>query len=312
MFGYDEPLQERLRIAATDATTDHEVKEKLRILFKKWAVEYKDTTGLKNVATLHKQFPQRRRPQPAAVHTEAGKKSPSPVGSPTTASAASPPRATSAVAPPRQTASTAFGVFAEDHNYNKHHRKSKSKTKHATFNLEKEKPQLKEALANASVASTNLTNALKRINREKETSSQNSEAVSHIANCKQLRKIILRYIQFVESDQWLGSLIHANEELVSAIQLFEEYNKPIDQDSDSDEDWNMVPERPNSTNVEGISEKLTRAKLHDDDSPPPMPPRPSAAGKGKTVAESEEEDDPNDPFGNQYEIEADEAEGVTW
>lgn len=121
------------------------------------------------------------------------------------------------------------------------------------FNLEKEKTQLLQAIASSSVASTNLLNTLKHINRERERVSENPDALNQFETCKLLRRQILRYIQHIESEQWLGSLIHANDELVNALMSFEVLDKSVDDDSDSeeeadgDQEWDSVGERTKST-----------------------------------------------------------------
>lgn len=43
-------------------------------------------------------------------------------------------------------------------------------------------------------------------------------------------------IHHVESEQWLGSLLHANDELVAALMTFEQLDRSIDADSDSDDE----------------------------------------------------------------------------
>ena len=116
----------------------------------------------------------------------------------------------------------------------KHGKKSRSRA----FNLEKEKPQLLQAIASSSVASTNLMNALKLLNREQLRVSEHAETVERFETCKALRRQILRYIQHVESEQWLGSLINANDSLVEALMAYEILDKSVDDDSDSEEqDW---------------------------------------------------------------------------
>ena len=70
------------------------------------------------------------------------------------------------------------------------------------------------AIAQASIASTNLLNGIQLINRETERVSENAEVVRRFEVCKNLRRNILYYIQNVESDQWIGSLVNANDELV--------------------------------------------------------------------------------------------------
>ena len=40
----------------------------------------------------------------------------------------------------------------------------------------------------------------------------------------------------MEDEQWLGSLLHANDELVMALMTFEQLDRSIDADSDSEDD----------------------------------------------------------------------------
>lgn len=79
--------------------------------------------------------------------------------------------------------------------------KSKEKNKAAKgkgrkpFNLEAEKEQMKSVIADSSIASTNLVNALQSINRERERISENRVAVERFDQCKQLRRRVLRYVR---------------------------------------------------------------------------------------------------------------------
>ncbi|KAK2074729.1 hypothetical protein P8C59_008913 [Phyllachora maydis] len=111
-----------------------------------------------------------------------------------------------------------------------------TKKKHKSFNLEAEKEQMKSKIAEASIAATNLMNTLQSINREQERISNNQAAVQRFEACKQLRRQILRYIHHIESEQWLGSLLHANDELVTALMTYEQLDRSIDADSDSDDE----------------------------------------------------------------------------
>jgi hypothetical protein len=165
-----------------------------------------------------------------------------------------------------------------------------------------------QSLAGASVAATNLKNALKLINRETERPSQNSEVVKRFNDCKQLRRSILRFIQHVESEQWLGGLIHANEELVEALTLYEVLDKPIEEDSDSEDDWNTPP----GGGIEGVSSGMAKLGMYSapqEGYTPAMPPRPAADtnAKGKQKAdrndpEVDEDEDPDNPFGDSHRM----------
>lgn len=43
-------------------------------------------------------------------------------------------------------------------------------------------------------------------------------------------------IQNVEAEEWLGALIQANDQLVTALMTFEQLDSSIDADSDSDDE----------------------------------------------------------------------------
>ena len=264
----DEPLLERLRLLAKDDMVDAEVRAKCNILFRQWAVAYKGTAGLERIAALYKQLPQTKRPQPhqskvlRETEAEAERENASSPASPTSSDrrGSSPPShmsvPSSTLRPvtlgpaPLQSSS----IFKKD-----------KKGKHKPFNLEKEKPRLLETIATASVASTNLLNALQLINREEQRVSNNSEVMSRFETCKLLRRQILRYIQLVESDQWIGSLLSANDELVKALIAFEIMDKSIDDDSDSEHEryGNMPPTSPKSpTGIRG-AEEIGRASCRE-------------------------------------------------
>ncbi|KAI9672986.1 MAG: putative actin patch assembly and actin polymerization protein [Caeruleum heppii] len=326
----DEPLLERLRIAATDPVSDPEVKGKCKLLFGQWSVAYSKTPGMERISSLYKQLPQRKKPrtqQQSKVlrETEAeaeldGRERSSSTTSPTTPSSSS-----FRTAPLSSVSNTSAQT-------------KKSKLRSKPFNLEKEKPQLMESLASASVASTNLMNALKLINRENKRVSEDAEVLKRFETCKVLRRQILRYIQYVESEQWLGSLIHANEELVNALMAFEILDKSVDVDSDSDEDeWDddsaskMAIKSPGGGDATDTFAGLTLGDKSENAVPakPPrpgmsmaMPPKPSfSATKGKYAQESpkeepddQDDDDEDDPFADRNAVSTPHMErpGMTW
>ena len=86
------------------------------------------------------------------------------------------------------------------------------------------------SIAQASIASTNLLNGLQLVNRENERVSENAEVFRRFETCKNLRRQILHYIQHVESDEWIGSLVNANDELVRALTAYEIMDRSISDD----------------------------------------------------------------------------------
>lgn len=119
------------------------------------------------------------------------------------------------------------------------------------------------------------------------------EVVQRFETCKQLRRQILRYIHLVESEQYIGGLLNANDELVKGLMAFEIMDKSIDDDSDSDNEES------------GTSPHMAALKI--EESPPAKPPRPTSIpmpsiptiSKQRSEPDIEPEADDDDPFGDQ-------------
>lgn len=277
---------------------DAEVRQKVNILFRQWAVAYKGTPGLERIVALHKELPRTKRPQPqqsrivrqqdAEAAREREEHSPPP----------SPPKARRSEAQHVSSSSSsrpvALGnaaplpsssIFKRD--------KKDKKSRGKPFNLDKEKSQLLETIASANVASTNLLNGLQLINREQQRVSENAEVMRRFETCKQLRRQILRYIHLVESEQYIGGLLNANDELVKGLMAFEIMDKSIDDDSDSDNELSS-----------SLSAEAAMAGLRIEQQAPAKPPRPMsipmppapAPSKQRAAPESEPEEDEDDPF----------------
>ncbi|KAI4685935.1 uncharacterized protein J4E88_003772 [Alternaria novae-zelandiae] len=289
----DEPLLERLRILARDDTVDAEVRQKANVLFRSWAVAYKGTPGLERIAALHKELPRTKRPQPQQSRivrqqdAEAAREREEHSQSPPRSRRPEPPhtsssRTTTPVVLGAGTPLPTTSLFKRD-------KKDKKKTKGQPFNLEKEKGQMLETMASANVASTNLLNGLQLINREQQRVSENAEVMRRFETCKQLRRQILRYIHLVESEQYIGGLLNANDELVKGLMAFELMDKSIDDDSDSDNEEGNVSAAEAAMGNMGLNE-----------SAPPKPPRPMSIPMPpqRVEPDSEPEEDEDDPFGD--------------
>ncbi|KAI4924227.1 uncharacterized protein J4E92_007308 [Alternaria infectoria] len=289
----DEPLLERLRILARDDTVDAEVRQKANVLFRSWAVAYKGTPGLERIAALHKELPRTKRPQPQQSRivrqqdAEAAREREEHSQSPPRSRRPEPPhtsssRTTTPVVLGAGTPLPTTSLFKRD-------KKDKKKTKGQPFNLEKEKGQMLETMASANVASTNLLNGLQLINREQQRVSENAEVMRRFETCKQLRRQILRYIHLVESEQYIGGLLNANDELVKGLMAFELMDKSIDDDSDSDNEEGNVS-----------AAEAAMANMGFNESAPPKPPRPTSIPMPpqRVEPDSEPEEDEDDPFGD--------------
>jgi LAS seventeen-binding protein 5 len=173
------------------------------------------------------------------------------------------------------------------------------------------------AIAQASIASTNLLNGLQLINRETERVSDNPEIVKRFETCKSLRRQILLYIQHVESDDWIGSLVNANDELVKALTAYEIMDRSIEDDSDSDEFEPASSARGHPISTDTATQ-LAGIRISDD--PPAKPPRPPPATMAMPPVpkfqdgDVDEDDDADNPFGDSNAVSTPQVErsGMTW
>jgi flagellar biosynthesis GTPase FlhF len=76
------------------------------------------------------------------------------------------------------------------------------------FNFEIEKPNILSSIATASQASNNLINALKLVNREKESIEENTRVQETLTSAKAARKAVVRYIQVRLDNQPSGLITH--------------------------------------------------------------------------------------------------------
>ncbi|KAL6892799.1 hypothetical protein HDV57DRAFT_198948 [Trichoderma longibrachiatum] len=366
----DEPLLERLRVCGTSDLSDPEVRKKCRELFSSWS-QYANKPGLERIARLHKELPKRKvtvtqERSRVIKETEnpfgdeeddepASPKSPSPpaAAGPSSHGRSSHSRGSSMVDSfkHQQTSSLSLSnsgsggggggssVFGGSSSSDKKKRSSKAKSKRKPFNLEAEKEQMKSVIAESSLAATNLLNVLQTINREKERISDNSLAVERFESCKILRRKVLRFIHHVDHEQWLGPLLHANDELVHALMTFEQLDQSVDADSDSDDElaeqahlYRMAaikgkeelaareatsPTRAEHPDIAGLSltssprgtpppRPASKPAFSAPPIPPPLPsnPRPSAQPRtGSYLSDEEDDDDDDNPFADKNIVE---------
>lgn len=323
----DEPLLERLRLLPHDQVTDATVRKKCQVLFVQWADAYKNTAGLERIANLYKELPKTHRPAQARQKVLQDTERYDSDGEPPQSSSGTRSRATSSATPVSRS-STPVTLSSTAHSssgFSKLSKKSKS-SQGKPFNLAREKDNMTTTIAQASIASTNLLNGLQLINRETQRVSENQEVVRRFETCKNLRRKILYYIQHVESDDWIGSLVNANDELVKALTAYEITDRSIDDDSDSDA-WEhsgtSTPNPPPVHNMESNTKQLAGLKM-DEEQPPAKPPRPGGismptkptfpeANSGAQETPNDGEDD-NDPFGdaNAAPTPYHERPGMTW
>lgn len=97
---------------------------------------------------------------------------------------------------------------------------------HATYSWihlddAQEKPQLLTSIANASQAANNLVNAITLVNPQTDSLQTNERVQECLDNAKLCRKSIVRYIQLVENEELIGTLIDTNERIIAALEMYD-------------------------------------------------------------------------------------------
>lgn len=344
----DGPLLERLRIAAADPTSDPDVRTKCKDLFGQWVASAKDNPGLEGAKSLYNQLPKTHKPvQQRREQSRVLRETEEDVQREHEQEMArdrsdSIPRAGEPSSPNMLRKQSSPITLGQSSTFAPKKVKKDKKSKVKGFNLEREKPAILQAIAASSVASTGLTNALRLVNRENERVSQNAEVMKRFESCKQLRRQILRYIQLVETEEFLGGLIHANEELVNALMAFEVMDKSVDDDSDSEMEEAQHLSRQAARSEQAATREAEKLVAAMNISSPAKPPRPAAPGhiampppqaprpantnwKAKQIESDSEsdtdvdddDDDPDDPFGDKNAMKTPDPDslgrkGYTW
>ncbi|KAF9809064.1 hypothetical protein IEO21_07601 [Rhodonia placenta] len=100
------------------------------------------------------------------------------------------------------------------------------KVQRKPFDFEQEKPQILTAIANASQASINLVNAITLVNTEQDSLQTNVRVQECLDKAKFARKQIVRYIQLVENEDMIGTLIEVNDRIIAAIETYDTLSRP--------------------------------------------------------------------------------------
>jgi len=104
--------------------------------------------------------------------------------------------------------------------------KNKPKTRREPFDFEKERPQVLTCVANATQAANNLVNAITLVNPESDSLKTNERVQECLLKAKQSRKPIVRYIQLVENEEVIGTLIETNERIIAAMEMYDKMSNP--------------------------------------------------------------------------------------
>ncbi|KAG8826910.1 putative actin patch assembly and actin polymerization protein [Serendipita sp. 401] len=249
----DERLIEQMTRMCADPHTDERVKKRIVSLFGGWHRQFKDDPSMRVAANLYSTV----RPTPK-VNTSLNQ-NPSSVGTDTGAIERS------------RKQKEKEERKAKEREAEEERRKTKQAQKEAAwnqankrpnkqrkpFNFEQEKPIILTSIANASQCTNNLVNALKLVNREKESVEENPRVQETLTAAKAARKQIVRYVQLVENEELIGTLIDTNERIIVALDMYDTLLKTAAQDSDDTPPPSAVPESPSTDWTKADSSAIT-------------------------------------------------------
>lgn len=269
----NERLVDRIKVMAGDPMTDERVKKKIMTVLGSWYRQFKDDPSMRLVAGLYhacgggKKAPQQ---QPRPTRTAADDAYESQMARYEREAAE---RAERKAREKREKEAQKEAERARlKASKNKPQQQQRRK-----FNFEQEKPNIMARVGAATQSAQALINALQHVNRETESVTTNERVQTCLAKVKNDRKYIVRYIQLVDSDKegdYIGMLIHTNEQILSALGLYDRMSKPIDLDSDDEEVQKAkdasraaglnVPEN-DSNDVQSIRSRLSAFDLNDNE-----------------------------------------------
>ncbi|KAJ7596666.1 hypothetical protein C8J56DRAFT_918021 [Mycena floridula] len=136
----------------------------------------------------------------------------------------------------------------------------------APFNFEKEKPKVLSSIVEASQASSNLVNAMQLVNRETDSIQSNERVQECLTSAKLVRKQVVRYIQLVENEEIIGTLIEVNERIVSALEMYDNICNAARDATGLEAGLSTVQITTSTNEVNKLQDKqraaVARAKLH--------------------------------------------------
>ncbi|KAI6120729.1 hypothetical protein EDD16DRAFT_832681 [Pisolithus croceorrhizus] len=252
----DHQLIDALKQLASDPNTDSEVRGKLAKVLSSWSVQYRGNASLSHVASLYTQCDDLHRSSQHGAATKRAEVDKMLQNAWLTSDSTEQKKKDKEAKEAKEAAKRkAKQEKAEaKHKAEEEARRSKDRPRRR-FDFDKEKPQIINSIANASQASSNLINAMKLVNPDEESVATNSHVKDRVEMAKAARKSIVRYIQLVENEEMIGTLIAANEQVIAAIQLYDDLATAA------------APSKDSSANIQSGVEAMTfhpsgRSTLH--------------------------------------------------
>ncbi|KAF9566102.1 hypothetical protein CPC08DRAFT_128322 [Agrocybe pediades] len=201
----DGHMTDAIRLIANDPSTDRRVKKKLILVLGSWRDRYKDDPSMAVVAGLYSQC--RVDSKQVANHQEI-------VNLMGLSQSAEEKKR-------REKQEAKLKAKKEKEERARKEEENRRKTKRVPFDFEKDKPKVLASIVEGSQASSNLVNAITLVNLATDSLETNERVQECLAKAKQARKPVVRYIQLVENEDVIGTLIETNDRIVAALEMYE-------------------------------------------------------------------------------------------
>lgn len=322
-----------------------------------WKSELNGLDGYKYLASLYQNIPKRKHhrsrstqefsdPQDAFADQDAIR-SPSPTSPALSRNQKHPPRRPTS---PKPTSSSSnFGGLRKGKEKSKTKKKRKNKYnieyadeqyKIPQINYKIEAPRIREVISNCHTHTTALNNLLTSL-RSGQSPLDDEKVIAEFEKCKSIRRKVLKYLQYVGigdpeekkpdvlqlDEEFLGSLIVANEQLVNVFKRYdfmagysdtnpapvysdessgESYYSSDDNDEDDDDDQDGKVEQITKETNDIHLNQVGSSKSHLTKSPPPRPSKPqnlkAASSAPHNLTKANTNTSIGDPFGDGNEL----------
>ncbi|KAF7979379.1 hypothetical protein HWV62_42466 [Athelia sp. TMB] len=223
----DGQLTDALKHLASDPHTDPKVKKKLLFVFASWHTQFKDDPKMSIISGFWNHYrPAPPRPKPREVPaTDIYSR-----GSLDVQPNIDQERRRKEKEEKEMAKQKARDAKDNARKAEEDARRRKNRPKRAPFDFEKEKPEIFTAIANASQAANNLVNAITLVNAETDSLKTNERVQECLGKAKLSRKPIVRYIQLVENEELIGTLIDTNERIIASLEMYDKLSSATQTD----------------------------------------------------------------------------------
>ncbi|KAG6832543.1 hypothetical protein H0H92_000172 [Tricholoma furcatifolium] len=207
----DGHLTDAIKNLSADNSADKKVRKKLMAVLASWHDQFKNDPSMATVANLYRQCNRegRRQSYQEVAHL---------IGMPLEDKQREEKEEAKRAA--KRAKEQAKERKAEEERQQRLRQRAASQPQRAPFVFEKEKPKVLASIVEASQASSNLVNAITLVPQTDDIRT-NERVQECLTKAKLARKPVIRYIQLVENEELIGTLIETNERIMAALEKYE-------------------------------------------------------------------------------------------